>query len=146
MAKVPLPDRGQPLDLSYIYQLADAVNNLSNELSPATARYTTIDTPVGPVSERTSNARIVGGYIEVTNSSTTLGTEQTFDYSFSDFAYVPMVTATPITTVLKGTDASRDVSVVLTSITTNKVSGIVKFNTLGVTSVGVNLLIVGIPV
>ena len=50
MAKVPLPDRGQPLDLSYIYQLADAVNNLSNELSPTTARYITIDTPVGPVS------------------------------------------------------------------------------------------------
>ena len=146
MAKVPLPDRGQPLDLSYIYQLAEAINNLSNELSPTTARYTTIDTPVGPQSARTSDARIIGGYVEVTNSSTTLGTEQTFDYSFSDFAYVPMVTATPITTVLKGTDASRDVSVVLTSITTNKVSGIVKFNTLGVTSVGVNLLIVGIPV
>jgi len=29
MAKIPLPELGQPLDVSYIYQLANAINELS---------------------------------------------------------------------------------------------------------------------
>lgn len=148
MAKVPLPDRGQPLDVSYIYQLAEAINNLSNELSPTTARYTTIDTAAsGKQSVRTSDARVVGGYLTVSNGSTTTpGSEQVFNYTYSDFAYTPIVTATPITIETNGTDASKDVSVVLTNVTTGRVDGIVKFNTIGVSSVGINLVIVGIPV
>jgi hypothetical protein len=36
--------------------------------------------------------------------------------------------------------------VVLTRVTTNRVEGVVRFNTIGVASVGVNLMIVGVPV
>jgi hypothetical protein len=148
MAKVPLPDRGQPLDLSYIYQLAEAINNLSNQLSPVNAKYTTIDTVSnGKQTVRTSDSRVVGGFINLTNSSvSTPGGEQEFTYSFSDFAYAPIVTATPIVTDTNNTQASKDVTVILTSITTSRVDGVVKFNTTGVASIGINLLIVGIPV
>jgi hypothetical protein len=38
------------------------------------------------------------------------------------------------------------ISVVLTKITNNRVEGVVKFNTIGVASVGLNLLIIGVPV
>ena len=146
MAKVPLPDRGQPLDVSYLYQLAEAINNLSNELSPTVARQTTVDTASGKQSVRTSDARVVGGFRQVNNGSTTTpGSEQQFNYTFSDFAYTPIVTATPITIETNSTDSSKDVSVVLTNVTTNRVDGIVKFNTIGVSSVGINLIIVGIP-
>lgn len=148
MAKVSLPDRGQPLDLAYIYQLAEAINNLSNQLSPVTAKYTTIDTVTsGKQSVRTSDARIIGGYVSVTNNaSTTAGTEVSFSYTFSDFAYAPIITATPITANTDNTDASKDVIVTLTRITTGRVDGIVKFNTIGVSSIGLNLIIIGIPV
>lgn len=148
MAKVPLPDRGQPLDLSYIYQLAEAINNLSNQLSPVNAKYTTIDTVSnGKQTVRTSDSRVVGGFINLTNSSvSTPGGEQEFTYSFSDFAYAPIVTATPIVTDTNNTQASKDVTVILTSVTTSRVDGVVKFNTTGVASIGINLLIVGIPV
>ena len=148
MAKVPLPDRGQPLDLSYIYQIAEAVNNLSNQLSPTTAKYTTVDTVSnGKQTIRTSDARIIGGFLAVTNSSSnTPGSEQEFSYSFTDFAYAPVVTVTPITTDENNTEASKDITVILTSVTTSRVDGVVKFNTIGVASVGINLVIVGIPV
>lgn len=148
MAKVPLPDRGQPLDLSYIYQLAEAINNLSNQLSPVNAKYTTIDTVSnGKQTVRTSDSRVVGGFINLTNSSvSTPGGEQEFTYAFSDFAYAPIVTATPIITDTNNTQASKDVNVILTSVTTNRVDGVVKFNTTGVASIGINMLIVGIPV
>jgi hypothetical protein len=148
MAKLTLPQRGQPLDVAYIYQIVEAVNNLSNQLNPTTAKYTTIDTAAnGQQSVRTADARIVGGYKAVTRgSATNANSEVPFNYTFSDFKYVPIVTATPIIISTTSTDASKDVSVVLTQVTTNRVDGIVKFNTSGVSSVGVNLVIVGIPI
>jgi hypothetical protein len=148
MSRVPLPERGQPLDLAYIYQLANAVNEIAVQLSPTAGRYTSIDTvSAGTQNVRTSDARIVGGYVTVSNNSTTSPDgEGSFSYNFSDFQYVPVVTATPILVNEASTDAGKDVSVVLTQVTTNRVEGIVRFNTIGIASVGVNILAVGIPV
>ena len=148
MAKIPLPERGQPLDLSYIYQLSNAVNELSDELSTTTSRYTSIESAAsGMQTVKTSDAKIIGKFIPVTNnSSVSPDGEVEFSYNFSDFAYVPIVTATPILIEENTTGSGKDLSVVLTSVTTSRVSGIVRFNKIGVASVGVNLLIVGIPV
>lgn len=148
MAKVPVPERGQPLDVSYLYQLSQAVNDLSDQLSPVTAKYTTVDTiNNGTQSVRTSDSRIVGGFVNIINSaSNSAGVEQEFSYQFTDFAYPPVVTATPKITDAASTQASKDVSVTITNVTTGGVSGVVKFNTPGVASIGIYLIIVGIPV
>lgn len=148
MSKIPLPERGQPLDLSYIYQIAQTVNELASQLSPTTARYTSVDTvSAGTQSVRTSDSRIVGGYVTVSNNTTTSPDgEGSFSYNFNDFAYAPIVTATPILIGDTATESGKDITVVITRVTTNRVEGIVKFNTIGVASVGVNLIAVGIPV
>jgi len=146
MAKIPLPERGQPLDVSYIYQIANAINDLSSQVSPATYKYVTVDTPnVGKQSVKSSEARIIGGYLEVVNSATkNAGNEVAFSYDFSaDFKYAPIVTATPVNT--GGTDAGKNVTVVLKTITTSKVEGVVRFNSTGDLSVAINLIVVGIP-
>jgi hypothetical protein len=99
MAKVPLPERGQPLDVPYIYKLVDTLNQLSTEVSSATYNYATIDTvSAGKQSVKTSETRIIGGYVEVANNSTvTAASDKTFSYDFpSDFKYSPIVTATPV--------------------------------------------------
>jgi len=148
MAKVPLPERGQPLDVAYIYQLANTINDLSNQLSTSTSRYTTIDTvSLGPQSIRTADVRMVGGYLTVTNSdSTSVEGEVPFGYNYSDFAYAPVVTVSPIIIDTNTTDAGRDVSVIITRVTTNRVEGVVRFNTTNTSSVGVNIIAIGIPV
>lgn len=148
MTRIPTPKRGQPLDLSYIYELAEAVNELSKEVTTSPSRYTSIDTvSAGTQRIKTSDARVVGGYLVVNNStSTSPGSETAFSYNFSDFAYVPVVTATPILIGDAATESGKDVNIILTKITTNRVEGIVRFNTIGVASVGVNLLAVGVPV
>jgi len=146
MAKIPLPERGQPLDLTYIYQLAAAINDLSTQVSPSTYKYVTIDTPsAGKQSLKASDARIIGGYVEVTNNSTVnAGNEKTFSYDFpTDFKYAPVVTATPLN--VGNTQAGKDVIVILKTVTTSRIEGIVKFNTSGDVSVAVNILIVGVP-
>ena len=42
MAKIPLPERGQPLDVTYIYELAKTINDLSTEVSSAAYNFTSI--------------------------------------------------------------------------------------------------------
>lgn len=148
MSNLALPQRGQPLDVSYIGQIVEQVNRLSESQSQQTNNYVTIDTASsGPITVKTEGARIVGGYKNVTRgTSTTAGAEVSSSYTYSDFKYAPIITATPIILNTTNTTASKDVTVVLTSVTTNRVDFTVKFSTVGVSSVGVNLLIIGIPV
>lgn len=145
MARIPVPERGQPLDLSYIYQLASAVNDLSDELSTNSYNYLTVDTPTaGSQSVKTAEGKVIGGYVEVATSSTvSAGNEQEFSYSFEDFKYTPIVTATPVN--IGNTPAGRDVSVILKSITTSSVTGVVRYSTAGDVSLAVNLIIIGVP-
>ena len=146
MAKVPLPERGQPLDVTYIYQLADTLNDLSTQVSSATYNYTTIDTTsAGKQSIKTSEARIVGGYVEIfTNSIVSAGNERAFTYSFqNDFKFPPIVTATALN--IGNTEAGQNVTVVLQKPTTSKVDGFVRFGASGNLSLAVNIIAVGIP-
>ena len=146
MAKIPLPELGQPLDVSYIYQIANALNELSLQVSPAIYKYVTVDVPNG-VSQnaKASETRIIAGYTDVTKSSNqSLGSQQPFSYNFpADFKFAPIVTASPIN--IGGTEAGKNVSVVIKSVTTSKVDGVVNFNSSGDVSIGINLIIVGIP-
>ena len=145
MAKVPLPERGQPIDVTYIYELTKAVNDLSAQVSSATYKTTTVDAgTAGPQSVKTSEAKFIGGYVEVANNKTiTASSEVTFSFPYSDFKYAPVVTATPINK--GGTPAGQNVTVTLTNVTTTKVDGIVRFNAAGNLTVGVNLIIIGVP-
>jgi hypothetical protein len=146
MAKIPLPERGQPLDLTYVYQLVDTVNDLSTQVSSATYNYTTVDTvSAGKQSIKTSEARVVGGYVEVANNSTvSAGNEKTFAYDFpSDFKYAPIASATAVN--IGNTPAGQNVNVILKSVTTSRVEGIVRFGASGDISLAVHLIIIGIP-
>lgn len=147
MAKIPLPQRGQPVDLTYLYDIANAVNNLSAQVSPSSYKYVTVDTPAsGPQSVKASEAKIIGGYVEVANNSTvTASNDKEFSYAITggQFKYAPVVTATPV--MIGTTDAGKSATVILKNVTTSKIDGIVRFNTSGDVKVGVNLIIIGIP-
>ena len=145
MSKIPLPERGQPLDLSYIYQIANAVNEISSEMSPSVYRYVTIDNPsVGKQGLRASETRFIAGYVEVSpNVDVLAGSSQSFNYDFpTDFKNTPIVTATVLNT---GSDTGNDVSLVLNSVTNSNIKGTVRFNVGGKVTVGVNIIAIGVP-
>jgi hypothetical protein len=145
MAKVPLPERGQPLDVTYLYQLVEAVNDLSTQVASKVTNNTVIDTAsAGKKEVKTSNSRIVGGLVEVANNSTvSAGNEKTFTYDFKDFKYPPIVSATPVNT--GQTPAGQNVNIILKSVTETRVEGIVRFGASGDLSLSVHLIIIGIP-
>ena len=141
-----MPDRGQPLDVTYLYQIANAINDVSNEISSATYNYTTVKTrDAGNQVIQTRAARIVAGFVDVVlNESVTEGQTKPFTFSYSsDFKYPPIATATVVNT---GTsDVGDNVTVVIRSITTSAVEGIVKFNSAGQVTTTVNITAIGIP-
>ena len=146
MAKVPLPERGQPLDVTYIYQLSEAINDIATQVSSATFNYATIDTvSAGKQNIKTADTRVIGGYVEVANNSTVnAGNEKTFEYVFpSDFKYAPIATATAVN--IGDTPAGKNVTVILKSVTTSRVEGVVRFGASGDLSLAVHLIVIGIP-
>lgn len=146
MSQIPLPERGQPLDLTYVYQIADAINTLSSQVAPSTNKYVTVETPQdGKQSVLSSGVKVNAAYVEVYNNATVLaGSEQPFSYAYpAEYKYAPVATATPVN--VGGTTAGKDISVILKNVTTSRVDGIVKFNANGDLTVGVNLIVIGIP-
>jgi hypothetical protein len=146
MAKIPLPERGQPIDVSYIYQITNAVNQLSDQISTTGYNYTSIDTPsAGKQDIKTSEARIIGGSVNIPAGQALAGSTKTFEYSFNaNFKYTPIVTATVVNT--GGVNTAGDgATVVLTSVDANGLTGLVRFDTAGNASTTVNLIIIGIP-
>jgi hypothetical protein len=144
MAKVPIPERGQPLDVTYIYKLAETINDIATQVSSATFNYTTIDTAAGEQSVKTSQAKVVGKIITVyTKTQVNAGQQKDFQTSIgNDFKFAPIVSATPVN---QGGDAGNNVIVTITSVTTSTVSGFVRFNSSGEVSINVHLIAIGIP-
>jgi hypothetical protein len=146
MPILPVPERGQPLDVTYIYQIVQSVNELYTQVAPSKRGYLVVDTDRnGSQTVKTSEASVVGGYEQVSTSSLqTAGTSLSWSHDFEkEFRYPPIVTATAYN---KGaSDAGKDVTVTINSITTSKVEGTVKFNLGGETTMGINLIAVGIP-
>ena len=146
MAKVPLPDRGQPLDVTYLYRIAEAVNDAVDTISTATYNYTTVDTRgIGKEDVKNSNAKIYAAYKDIVTNETVNGnTTKTWAVDFaSEFKYPPIVTATAVNT---GTSTiANDVFAVITSVSTSRVEGIVRFNSSGNVSTSVNVIAIGLP-
>jgi len=145
MAKIPLPERGQPLDVTYLYELADTVNKLSTEVSSAVYKNTTVETlSGGKQTIKTAESRIVAGYKEVANNSTVSpGNEIAFAYDYDDFRYPPIASATPVN--IGSTQAGQNVTVILKSVTTSRLEGLVRFSSAGEVTMNVHIILVGIP-
>jgi len=145
MSRLPLPERGQPLDVSYIYTLAESINTLYDQVSPNTNRFITIRTPSdGENSSLSSGAKIDGAYVEAfTGDVVQANAEVPFELNLTGYKFVPVVTATPYN--VGDSEAGNNVSVILTSVTKTKVLGFVRANVGGRVAVGVNIIVVGIP-
>lgn len=147
MSKLPLPDRGQPIDVSYIYQIVGAINDVSESVSNATNNYATIKTKeIGSAqSFKISNIRIYAGYTDVAVAETVSQTRVipvTVDMGVT-FAYPPVVIASVVNNNTQA--AGNDATVVISSTTTTSVSFRVRFSTAGEVSVGVNFIAIGVP-
>lgn len=142
MARVPLPERGQPLDVSYIYSLAQAINDVSVAVSDGSNHTSKINGQ----SLQTSNTRFVAMTQQVSSGEAAKGgdlitnNEFSFDY---EFKYPPVVTISPVNVGMN--DEGANVIVSIKEVTTSKVVYDVLYNTTGTVSISVNIIAIGVP-
>lgn len=147
MSRIPLPERGQPLDLSYIYTMAQAINDLSEEGSAlAQGNNFILQGKDGTLqSSKLYGSQIFAKYITISSlSSLNTGGEVTKQVDFTPgFSAPPVITATIVNA--GNTVSGTDVSVVIQNITSSSAQITIKFGSSGLSSVGVNVIAVGLP-
>lgn len=147
MAIIPLPERGQPLDVTYISRLAQAVNDLSKESQSSRYNYVSIATKdLGPQNKKVTDVRILTKIEKITGSGQNVlaGNEIKVTSNFAnEFKFPPIVTATVVNA--GATDVGNNVSLVLGEPTTSGVDISVRFNASGLVTTNVNLIIIGVP-
>lgn len=145
MAILPLPQRGQPIDYDYMYQMTEAINKVASQLSSSTAG-NIIDTAAGtPRKQVPVGQTIVVAKKHNVNATTSsaANVDREFEILFDMmFDYPPVVTITPKRNATSN-DSQVDV-LVITSITTSGVKGVINTISTGVLNVELQMIAVGI--
>jgi len=141
MARVPLPERGQPLDVSYIYSLAQAIN----DIAVSVAEGVNDTSKINGQTLKTSNTRFVAVTQQVVSgedakAGNILGKEYLFEH---EFKYPPVVTISPVN--VGKNDEGSNVTVSIKEVTTSRVEYDVRYNSTGNITLSVNLIAIGVP-
>ena len=76
--RIPLPERGTPLDVDYLYQIANQINAITNQISSNSTTLSTIDNGVtGRKDNTTNNLRFVAKRKNIKVGSVVAGTLRT---------------------------------------------------------------------
>jgi hypothetical protein len=144
--KLPVPQRGQPLDVSFVYDIVNSINELWNRVAVNASEYASLWTIAGRKSVRATEIKFISGQVQLSKTSVTANTFEEFSYNFDiAFRYPPVVTASPIS-IASATDASKSCYVIITEVSPSGVKGVVKFEIAGNISMAVNLIAIGVPV
>ena len=141
--KLPIPQRGQPFDVSLVSNIITSVNDLWDNLIINASNYASLWTKEGKKSVRVSEVKIVTGTTENLNGKVTDGEIKKFSYSFdSQFLLPPVVVAS--VQAADDSSSSKSAYAVITSVDVSKVEGIIRFETKGQSSVAVNIIAIGV--
>jgi|694.fasta_scaffold05575_7 hypothetical protein len=141
MGLISLPERGQPLDVNYIYEMANQIY----ELQKATTNTSTNISRINGVG--TTNNRVIfyANSVSMTYPNVISGESREFEASLQGFTTPPQVTATVLNTAgATSSTAGDNVSLVLTLVSNDIVKGKVRFGTPGPISLLINIMAIGI--
>lgn len=141
MGILATPNRGQPLDVDYVSQIAGQVNQLTTLVGDRSSSFSSIN----DVSVKTADIKIFAKTVNVfASTNKTDGDVVDYTISYPPFNGNPIVTAT----IVSGASSSigDDSVVVLKNISTSGCTFRVTFNTGGNLDIFVNILAIGFPV
>lgn len=141
MGILATPNRGQPLDVDYISQIAGQVNQLTTLVGDRSSAFSTVN----DLNTKTADIKIFAKTVNVFSSTNkTDGDVVDYTVSYPPFSGNPVVTAT----IVSGASSSigDDAVVVLKNISTSSCTFRVTFNTGGNLDIFVNLIAVGFSI
>jgi hypothetical protein len=138
---ISLPERGQPLDVNYIYEMANQIYQIQKEVTNTSTNVSRVN-GIG-----VTNSRIVmyANYVTMTYPNVISGESREFEASLQGFNTPPLVTATILNTPgATSTNAGDAATLVLTLVSNDMVKGKIRFGTPGPVSLIINILAIGI--
>lgn len=146
MSQISTPSRGQPLDVTYLSTIVNAVNDATTKVSSATKQNATIYKRTGGYQTVSNHStKIVAGYANVSNNEQFSQDQvKVYTWSFpSQFLFAPIVVVTPQT--LSNSGVGDNVIVTVRNVTTSDVEIAIRFNKQGSASLALNLIAMGLP-
>lgn len=142
MGALSVPERGQPIDVDFLYTLTEQVNTLTNAITVRSTSSSQVNKGTGSVG--TASLKFYAETISLVATSVSSGQTEEFTISFpTSYKYTPVVTATVLNNT--GSNAGNNVNIVLTNVTTSLAKGIVRYNESGTVNLSVNAIVIGIP-
>lgn len=141
MGILSIPSRGQPLDITYISQIASQVNKLTTIVGDKISAFSSIN----DFSKKTSDLKIYAKTVNVFSSTNkTDGDVVDYTVNYPAFNGIPIVTAT----IISGSSSSigDNATIVLKTVTSSSATFRVTFYSGGNLDISVNVLAVGFPV
>jgi hypothetical protein len=140
MAAISLPERGQPLDVNYIYEMVSQINSIENRIA---IRNTSVST-INNNTDTTSNLKFYAEQKALITSEAKANTTETITFTYPRFKFTPVVTATVLND--GGSTSGDDVICTVRNLTTSTAAVVVRFNSPGKVDLFVNLIAIGVPV
>jgi hypothetical protein len=138
MGAIPLPQPGQPLDVNYLFDVVNEVNNLTNTV----AIRSTSTSRVNNNSDTTSNLKLFAETKNIAITNTSGNAVETFFFTYPEFKFNPVVTITIVNNT--GSTAGNNVIATLRNVGTSRCEGVVRLNVSGDINISVNMIAVGI--
>lgn len=138
MAAIPLPERGQPLDVNYIYDMVSQINSITNTI----ALRSTSTSKINENSDTTSNLKFYAATKTLTTTTSSANTTESFFFNYPEFKFAPVVTITIINN--SGSTVGDNVITSLRNVGTSRCEGVVRFNTSGGVNLSISMIAIGI--
>jgi hypothetical protein len=141
--KIPLPERGQPIDLNYLYQIASSINDLSNAVSTSNTT-SVVNNGINPREDVTTNKiRFYATTRNIVVGNVNAGTSQNWSLDLTpDFLFTPVAVATVQNNT--ASTAGNNITLVIRNITTSRVEGNVLYNAGGSIDININVIAMGV--
>jgi|688.fasta_scaffold10032_2 hypothetical protein len=147
MGKLIVPQRGQPLDVSYMYDIVQALNELQDQVGSSIQDVLVVVDETNKSRSTKMNRSAAFGVTAPVITATSVELNKTYPVTVSfevKFNSKPIVVATPNN--IGGTEPGKSANVVITKITNNSAEFLVSFTTAGLATVSLNVLAMGIPI
>jgi hypothetical protein len=141
--KIPLPERGQPIDLNYLYQIANSINNLTNQISTSNTT-SVIDNGINPREDITTNRlRFYATTKNIVVGNINAGASQNWSVDLApDFLFTPIAVATVQNNT--ASTAGNNITLVVRNVTTSRVEGNLLYNASGNINININVIAIGV--
>jgi len=139
MATINTPNRGQPIDVTLLSSIVEAIGDLQ------TAQNTAVQSSINKVKASTGSLKFYAETQSISINNITTSPEEKFSFSYPVFGSAP-VAIVGITNKTSTVSGANGATAVLTDVTRDSAKGLIKFpsGSTGSVNIEINLIAIGL--